>query len=233
MNNDLIKEILAYIVLFLVACFAITLVISDVKAAEIELKLGTVKFSHHNDGIWYQKNAGPYTLNVTSPSGYLGITDNLGSIRWHAGFRYLGSYSTVCECLSSDRAYELGNPAKWPLSTFKTKGDVFGPQLTLSQDLGPFRLFGGAMLAGASNKVSVTNWYPSLDNPDTGLRWGDPQDLNVAPKRLWKLVPVIGVSYRYGATSFDISATKLNTNKGNTQPIVNGWATSAEVGYTF
>lgn len=206
---------------------------STVSAADIEIKVGVTKFSHHGDGVWYQKDAGPYKLSVTNPAGYIGLTDSLGSVRWHAGFRYLGSYSTVCECLSSDRAYELGNPAKWPLSTFKTKGDVFGPQLTLSQDLGPFKLFGGAMLAGASNKVSVTNWYPSLDNPDTGLRWGDPQDLNVAPKRLWKLAPVIGVSYRYGATSFEISATKLNTNKGNVQPIVNGWATSAEVGYTF
>ena len=201
-------------------------------APQIEMRVGATKFDHHGDNVWYQKDAGPYTLTLTSPSGYLGVTDTLGPVRWHAGARYLGRYSTECGCLSSDRAYETGNPAGWPLSHFSTRGEAFGPQATMSYAFGPVSLGAGIMFAGISNQVHVENWRPSLDFPDQGTRWGAAQTLDVAKTRVWKAVPVLTAAYTAGRASVTVSATRLPVLDPS-YPIVKDWAVSVEAGWLF
>lgn len=214
-----------------VAMYLFMLSFCAAAAPQTEVRLDHTHFSHHGDNVWYQKETGPYDLVLNSPSGYLGVTDKVGAFRWHLGARYLGRYSTECECLSSDRAYELGNPTGWPVSTFKTKGDVFGPQATITYEWPRAFLGAGLMYAGASNQVHVDNWYPAVD--DTFLVPGKAQTLDVSNRRRWAPAPVVEGGFRIGSTDVLLSATRLNTVQGTWYPIATGWAVSVGLRWVF
>lgn len=202
--------------------------------AGMELGIGMTHFGKHGDGVWYQKDYGPYDLKVTSPALSIGWVDSTFGLGWRVGYKYFGQYSTKCECTSSDRAYEQlqsGNDVGWPASTFWTKGDVHGAYASILPEWGNFYGELGVLYAGASNKVQISNWRPAID--ETFLKWGEPVDLAVDNGRKWSLSPVIGVGYRFNrSSSVALTATRFNV-KGEFLPIIHGPSYTLEFRHEF
>ncbi|WP_395707574.1 hypothetical protein [Casimicrobium huifangae] len=73
---------------------------------KIELGTGLTLYGHHGDGVWHQRDYGPYDIKDRAANLSVGLTGDVFGWRWRAGAQYLGRYGSVCRCLSSDRAYE-------------------------------------------------------------------------------------------------------------------------------
>lgn len=202
--------------------------------AGVEIGAGYTGFGKHGDGVWYQKDYGPYALNTSSETLSIGWTDSAYGMKWRAGYRYLGKYSTYCSCTSSDRAYEqlqAGNDVGWPASKFYTKGNVHGVYASVLPEWNKF--FGeiGVLYYGASNQVNVKDWRPATD--ETYLKWGDSIDISVSNRRKWAISPVIGVGYRFTPfNSVAVSLTRTNVG-GDLTPIIKGLAYSLELRHEF
>lgn len=211
-----------------------------------EFGAGLTKFSSHGDGVWYQKEAGPYNLKLISPSLSFGIRGNLiqltptYGVDYRAGVQYLGHYSTICECLSSDLVYEellRGAPTNWPLSKFTTSGDSFGTYAIvqpyyLVQGIQLFGQVGGKWIA-TTNKVEVENWRANV-NGDVH-QFSDPQFLAVSNGTRWSFAPTYGLGLRWPTKglSVTLSATRVNAAKGEWYPIIQGNAYNLEVSQEF
>lgn len=196
-----------------------------VQAVDLEIKTGLTDVKSRRDGNWHQKYYGSYNLDTVNPNFGLGLTGYTpwDWLRWSAGVEYDGEFSTRCDCLSSDRAYEeykKGNNVGWPSSDFRTRGDSYGVYATLAPEWksGNWTLFvkGGIGYYGISNDVTVYNWYPATDA--SMLKWGEPQTLKVKNGRHWQTTPIIGLGLKYKTTGIELSARESST-EGLVYPI--------------
>ncbi len=205
---------------------------------KIELGTGLTLYGHHGDGVWHQRDYGPYDIKDRAANLSVGLTGDVFGWRWRAGAQYLGRYGSVCQCLSSDRAYDeyrRGNDVGWPPSKFRTRGDGYGLYASVLPEWHIGRgwfLQGEVGLGyyGVSNEVRVTAWRPAID--DTYLKWGDARLLEVSNGRRWKLTPVYGIGLSRGWTTVAVKTMEISKD-GDLLPVVSGKPTIIEVRHGF
>lgn len=65
-----------------------------------EIAVGVAQFAPQRDGVWYQKGL-PHLLVLRSATLQVGATGPLtDTLRWRAGYKYLGKYSSSAEAVS-------------------------------------------------------------------------------------------------------------------------------------
>lgn len=223
------------------ALLAASLAAPAAYAVEYQVGVGYGFSEAHDDGIWYQKQTGPYELKTSSPSFSLAITGKpYPWLRLRAAYEYLGQHSTVCDCLSSDAAWEKEvregkGTSGWPHSTFYTKGDSHAFKFSALPEYryGNATLFagGGLALTTTTNEVHVENWHPATDAAH--LQWGPAQTLDVSWGRHWSVTPFIEAGVRMGNWEVAGSMTKLDTQKEELYPIIVRYRYAVEARYSF
>ena len=164
----------AFLICFLWAVLLLLSAALPARAEGVKIELGTglTLYGHHGDGVWHQRDYGPYDIKDRSANLSIGLTGRAFGVGWRAGAQYLGRYGSVCQCLSSDRAYEefkKGNDVGWPASKFRTRGDGYGLYASV---LPEWHIGRGWFLQaevgvgyyGVSNEVKVTAWRPAIDD---------------------------------------------------------------------
>ena len=205
---------------------------------KVELGTGLTLYGHHGDGVWHQQDYGPYSIKDRAANLSIGLTGRAFGVGWRAGVQYLGRYGSVCQCLSSDRAYEefkKGNDVGWPASKFRTRGDGYGLYASV---LPEWHIGRGWFLQaevgvgyyGVSNEVKVTEWRPATD--DTYLRWGTARLLEVSNGRKWKLTTIYGIGISRGWTTVAVKTMEISKD-GALLPVVDGRPVLIEVRHGF
>jgi hypothetical protein len=90
----------------LLVVLALVLLLPNVAhSMEGEISTGSTFFSKREDGYWYQ-SAFVNNLRMTSPSIGIGITDYISDhLKYHVGYKYLGSVRTSAACVGNDAYY--------------------------------------------------------------------------------------------------------------------------------
>ena len=211
-----------FLLLFLVSC--------PVMAMDGEVSLGETIFQKQENGYWYQDGF-QHVLNMSSPSVAIGITDNFGRYRYHAGYKYLGHVSTSAQCMGSDALYAVyqktgQNPLK--LGTYNGEGSVNELYFTA----GPEFEFGNWHIgAEAGLSVYQATWHeqggsyqPGVGVPLASHDWGNQSHIFTGG--------ILGISAGYGRTDVVLSVQDIN-GKDYVWSVYHGLATNLAVRYRF
>ena len=201
------------IILLIIALIALPL-----HAAELEIGTGLTKFGRSDNGTWWQAG-NPHSLDLTSQSFKIGITQERGRWRSHVGLEFLGQHSSWCYA-TSDHAYFTGGD--YPFSNYYGKGHVTGLYLTQGPQ---YRAGGlewhphaGLYAYRAKWTVYIPDWVPCTEGPDgPNCKPDTPRVFGVRSKNEILITPLVGLSVGRGNWFVDAS---VRTARGGQLPTI-------------
>jgi hypothetical protein len=179
--------------------------------AEFEMSVGKSTFQVQRDGTWYQQPF-QHEIDLTSSAWAIGMTGKLSdSIRWRAGYAYLGTVSSNAQAVTSDAAYAKygANAGLYsPMYTWIGTGQVREVYATIAPELHR-GLWTYSFEAGYA--IYYPTWHERIYEG-----WGIyPAD----HKTRFEITPIIGFSIGYRKTSMVLSFQSVNA-AGDEYPAV-------------
>lgn len=214
----------------------VTVFITASEAGEVTILAGVTKFQPHDAGTWWADGPEfPHELKMTGQSfGIRYDTAKNDDVSYSVGFLNLGAVSSSAVASGIDGPTNHGYSPELKtcingcgyLSHWYGNGNVRGVFATRANHFGNFAIEYGLYIYKPTWQVHIPDWRGICQECPT-------VDLTVTHNAKLQPTPMVGVRYRKGPWSLNLSTMQAQSYGDEWTSLYMGLAYNLSVGYTF